>query len=78
MSDKNYDDINNQSDKPEKLEPQDSERKHIRHPEDDEEAVLKPEDLEYKEEEANFGSIAKRKEESEQPVTPVKNPPKDV
>ncbi|MGX5688022.1 hypothetical protein [Arcticibacter tournemirensis] len=71
-------DINNQSDKPEKLYPKDSERKHIRHPEDDEEAVLKPEDRDYNEEEANFRSPAKTKEESEQPVNPVKTPPKDV
>ena len=71
-------DINNQSDKPEKFEPQDSERKDIKHPQDDSEAVLKPEDLDYTEEEANFRSPAKTKEESEQPVNPVKTPPKDV
>ncbi|WP_374163239.1 hypothetical protein [Arcticibacter sp. MXS-1] len=71
-------DINNQSDKPEKLYPQDSERKDIRHPEDDEEAVLKPEDQDYTEEDAQFKEPAKTKEESEQPVTPIKTPPKDV
>ncbi len=72
------DKINNQSDKPEKLKPQDSERKHIRHREDDDEAVLKPEDRDYTEEEADFRDPAKVKEESEQPVGPVKNPPKDA
>lgn len=71
-------DINNQSDKPEKLVPQDSEQKHIHHPEDDEDALLKPEDRDYTEEEANFRDPAKTKEESEQPVTPLKDPPKDV
>ncbi|PWG79838.1 hypothetical protein [Pararcticibacter amylolyticus] len=70
--------INNQSDKPEKLTPQDSGRKHISHPEDEEDAVLKPEDMDYTEEEADFRDPAKTKEEGEQPVTPVKTPPKDV
>ncbi len=70
--------INNQSDKPEKLEPKDSERKDIRHPQDDEEAVVKPEDREYHKEEADFENPAKSKEESEQPVNPVKVPPKDI
>lgn len=70
--------INNQSDKPEKFEPKDSERKDIRHPQDDEEAVLKPEDQDYTEEEPEFRDPAKSKEEDEQPVNPVKTPPKDI
>lgn len=70
--------INNQSDKPEKFEPKDSERKQIKHPEDDNEAVLKREDLDYEKEEADFRNPAKTKEESEQPINPVKTPPNDV
>lgn len=41
-------------------------------------AVKKPEDKEYHEEEANFKNPAKSKEESEQPVHSVKQPPTDV
>ena len=70
--------INNQSDKPEKFEPKDSKRKDIKHPQDDEEAVVKPKDREYHKEEADFDDPAKTKERSEQPVEPRKNPPKDV
>ncbi|WP_207532581.1 hypothetical protein [Desertivirga arenae] len=71
--------INNQSDKPEKFEPKDSVRKEIKHPQDDEEAVLKPEDLDYNKEEANFQPPpAESKETSEQPVQPVKDAPKDI
>jgi hypothetical protein len=70
--------INNQSDKPEKFEPKDSKRKDIKHPQDDEEAVVKPEDLTYTKEEEDFGDVAKYKEQREQPVLPVKDPPKDV
>ena len=70
--------VNNQSDKPEKFEPKDSKRKDIKHPQDDDEAVVKPEDLEYNKEEEDFGNIAKYKEQREQPVLPVKDPPKDV
>ncbi|WP_207429640.1 hypothetical protein [Pedobacter sp. SYSU D00535] len=68
--------INNQSDKPEKFEPKDSERKDIRHPEDDQEAVLKLEDLDYTEEEADFKDPSTTKERGEQPLDPVKDPPK--
>lgn len=41
-------------------------------------AVKKPEDKEYHEEEANFKNPAKSKEEGEQPVHSVKQPPTDV
>jgi hypothetical protein len=54
--------INNQSDKPEKLVPKDSERKELQHPEDMEEAVVKPKDKNYQEESANFGNVAGKKE----------------
>ena len=70
--------INNQSDKPEKLKPQDSERKEIKHPQDDNEAVVKPEDLDYQQEEADFGNIEKRKAENEQPINPVSEEPKKI
>lgn len=69
---------NNQSNKPEKLEPQDSERKDIKPGRGDEKAVIKPEDLDYEEEDANFSNPAKTKENSEQPVNPIKTPPTDV
>ena len=69
--------INNKSDKPEKFEPKDSKRKNIKHPQDDEEAVVKPEDRSYNKEESDFGNIAKYKEESEQPVLPVKDAQKE-
>ncbi|MDF3076843.1 MAG: hypothetical protein K0S09_732 [Sphingobacteriaceae bacterium] len=62
--------INNQSDKPEKFEPKDSKRKDIKHPQDDEEAVVKPEDKEYHKDNANYGNIAAKKAKSEQPVNP--------
>jgi hypothetical protein len=58
---------NNQSDKPEKLEPQDSKDKQIRHPKDDNEAVVKPEDKIYNGNDADFKNVAKKKELSEQP-----------
>ncbi|HEY0054508.1 MAG TPA: hypothetical protein VGB63_04050 [Pedobacter sp.] len=70
--------INNQSDKPEKFEPKDSKQKGIKHPENDEEAVVKSEDLTYTKEDDDFGDIAKYKEQREQPVLPVKDPPKEV
>jgi len=70
--------INNQSDKSEKFEPKDSKQKEIKHPQNDEEAVLKQEDKQYDKEEGDFGNIAKYKEEREQPVLPVKKAPKDV
>ena len=41
-------------------------------------AVKKPEDKDYQEEEAGFKNPAKQREQSEQPVNPVKTPPKDV
>ena len=40
-------------------------------------AVKKPEDKVYNKEEAHFKNPAKRKEEGEQPVHPVKHPPKE-
>lgn len=69
--------MNNQSGKHEKLKPQDSERKDIKHPKDDEEAVVKPEDQEYHKDEATFKNIAKNKEEGEQPVNSVTKAPED-
>jgi len=69
--------INNQSDKPEELEPKDSKRKAVKHPQDDEEAVVKPEDRVYHEQDEDFGNIAKRKEQGEQPVLPVKEEPEE-
>lgn len=69
--------MKNQSNKSEKLAPQDSERKDIKHPENDNEAVVNPEDLQYRKEDADFKDIAKRKEQQEQPVTPLKEPPKE-
>ena len=69
--------MNNQSEKPEKLRPQDSERKDIKHPKDDNEAVVKSEDKQYHEDEAEFKNMAKSRENSEQPVNPIKQAPKD-
>ena len=60
--------MNNESDKPEKLKPQDSEEKRIKNPKDDNEAVVKPEDKVYQKQEANFDNPAKKRETSEQPV----------
>lgn len=67
----------NQSDKTEKLEPQDSEQKDIKPRRDDEKAVIKPEDQTYTAEDAQFKDPAKTKESSEQPVNPIKTPPKE-
>ena len=69
--------MNNQSKKPEKLEPQDSEQKNIQTPKNDNEAVVKPEDQTYKKEDANLPDPAKRRETDEQPVNPIKTPPID-
>lgn len=63
---------NNQSDKPEKLEPQDSKEKQIKHPRDDNKAVVKPEDKSYGADDADFKNVAKKKEISEQPPDHVK------
>ena len=64
--------MNNQSEKPEKLKPQDSEEKGIKHHKDDSEAVVKPEDKAYTKDQADFGNAAKKRENSEQPVHPAK------
>ena len=69
--------MNNQSEKSEKLRPQDSERKDIKHPKDDNEAVVKSEDKQYNEDEAEFKNVAKSRENSEQPVNPIKQAPKE-
>jgi hypothetical protein len=69
--------INNQSEQPEELLPKDSKEKKIQHKKNDEEAVVKAEDLAYNQEDANFGNIASKKESGEQPVLPVKNAPKE-
>ena len=63
--------MNNKSKKPEKLEPQDSKQKEIKHPQDDNEAVVKPADRSYIKEDADFGNTAKKRENSEQPVNPI-------
>ena len=68
--------MNSKSDKTEKLEPQDSKQKEIRHPQDDNEAVVKPADHVYRKEEADFGNAAKKREEGEQPVQPTAPKPK--
>lgn len=64
--------MNNQSKKPEKLKPQDSVQKNIRHHKNDEKTVLKSEDKVYTKEEADFKNIARKRENSEQPVNSVK------
>ncbi len=69
--------MNNQSEKPEKLRPQDSERKDITTPENDNEVVRRSEEKNYVEKDADFGNISKSKENSEQPVNPIKRAPKD-
>ena len=68
--------MNNQSKKPEKLEPQDSDQKNI-NPKNDEKAVVKPEDKVYNKQNASFINPAKQREQQEQPVHPVKKEPKD-
>jgi hypothetical protein len=40
-------------------------------------AVKKPEDKDYNRENANFKNPAKKREESEQPVHPIKKAPKE-
>ena len=40
-------------------------------------AVKQPEDKDYNKEEAGFKNPAKRRETDEQPVNPIKTPPKD-
>lgn len=69
--------MNHQSEKPEKLKPQDSQQKEVKHPNDDNESVVKPEDRVYTKDEADFTNPAKRRENGEQPVHPVKTEPKD-
>ncbi len=68
--------MNNESEKPEKLRPQDSKQKEVKNPNDDNEAVVKPEDKVYNRSEPDFVNPAKRRETDEQPVNPVKTPPK--
>ena len=68
--------MNNESKKPEKLQPQDSDQKKIKHPEDDQKAVIKPEDEVYNKQDATFINPAKEREQREQPVHPVKKAPK--
>lgn len=69
--------MNNQSKKPEQLKPQDSKQKNIKTPNNDNEAVVKPEDQNYTKDNAELPDPAKRRETDEQPVTPVKTPPND-
>ncbi|HEY0667272.1 MAG TPA: hypothetical protein VGD22_03790 [Sphingobacteriaceae bacterium] len=70
--------MSKQSKKSEDLLPKDSKRKKIKHPEDDSEAVLHKKDTVYLKKDADFKNIAKKKENQEQPVYPIKTPPKDV
>lgn len=44
-------------------------------PEDEKKAVVKPKDKVYREKEASIKNPAKTREQSEQPVHPVKRPP---
>jgi hypothetical protein len=69
--------MNNESEKPERLKPQDSKQKEVKNPKDDNEAVVKPEDRIYTKNNAHFANPAKRRETDEQPVHPVRTPPKD-
>ena len=69
--------MNNESKKPEKLEPQDSDQKNIRHPKNDDKAVKKPEDKVYHKQDATFIDPARQREKGEQPVYPVKKEPKE-
>ena len=69
--------MNNKTKKPEKLQPQDSEQKDIKHPQNDNEAVVKPSDRLYHQDQADFGNAAKKRENSEQPVYPIKKEPKE-
>lgn len=69
--------MNNQSEKPEQLKPQDSKQKELKSPKDDHEAVVKPEDRIYTHKDAQLPDPAKRRENEEQPVHPVKSEPKD-
>ena len=69
--------MNNQSKKPENLEPQDSDQKKIKHPKNDDKAVKKPEDKVYHKQDATFIDPAIQREEGEQPVHPVKKEPKE-
>lgn len=57
--------INNQSDTPEKFEPKDSEHKKPAGRPADNKAVVKPEDENCQEDSANFGNVAKKKENSD-------------
>jgi hypothetical protein len=69
--------MNNQSKKPEKLEPQDSDQKNIKHPKNDDKAVVKPEDKVYNKQNATFIDPAKNREQIEQPVHPVTKVPEE-
>lgn len=69
--------MNNESEKPEQLRPQDSKQKEIKHPKDNNEAVVKPKDRVYTNNEPNLADPAKRRETDEQPVHPVKKAPND-
>ncbi len=40
-------------------------------------SLLRPEDKEYHDDEADFGDIAKRYEEEEEPVNPITTPPNE-
>ncbi len=67
--------MNNESEKPEKLRPQDSEQKDLKTPNVAKESVVKPEDKVYTRDEGDFPNPAKRRETDEQPVNPIKTPP---
>ncbi|SKB89747.1 hypothetical protein [Daejeonella lutea] len=69
--------MNNESEKPENFLPQDSKRKNVKNPKDDNEAVVKAKDKIYTKDEAEFDNPSKRRETDEQPVNSVKIPAKD-
>ena len=69
--------MNNQSKKHEDREPQNSDQKKTRHPDNDEKAVVKPEDQKYHRDNADFNNPAKQRERGEQPVESVKKEPEE-
>lgn len=77
MPQKALEKMNDKSKNPEKLEPQDSKKKEIKHPQNDNEAVVKPADRSYTKEDVDFGNTAQKRENSEQPANPIRKEPKE-
>ncbi|WP_069661259.1 hypothetical protein [Arcticibacter eurypsychrophilus] len=69
--------MNNKSKKNENLKPQDSEEKDIKPFKNDDKAVIQPKDQIYTKDDPEFKDPAKTRETAEQPVNPIKNPPKN-